>query len=72
MKKIIIPAYKYDDESNTLVDRYICSKCSELVREEKRTVEGKRMCKRNSIIYYTKCFNCKSKNNKNLRISLLK
>ena len=61
MKKVIVPAYKYDEESSTVVDRYICSKCSELVKEEKRLVEGKRMYKRNSIIYYTSCSECKSK-----------
>ena len=61
MKKVIVPAYKYDEESSTVVDRYICSKCSELVKEEKRLVEGKRMYKRNSIIYYTSCSECKSR-----------
>ena len=61
MKKVIVPAYKYDEESNTVVDRYICSKCSDLVREEKRLVESKRMNKRNSIIYYTSCSECKNK-----------
>ena len=59
MKKVIVPAYKYDEESSTVVDRYICFKCSELVREEKRLVESKRMYKRNSIIYYTSCSKCK-------------
>lgn len=27
MRKIIVPAYKYDEESSTVIDRYICSKC---------------------------------------------
>lgn len=27
MRRAIIPAYKYDEESKTIVDRYICSKC---------------------------------------------
>lgn len=61
MRKIIVPAYKYNKAENIVVDRYICSKCSELVKEEKRLVEGKRMHKRNSIIYYTICTECKSK-----------
>ncbi|CAM2079712.1 MAG: hypothetical protein NSGCLCUN01_03940 [uncultured Clostridium sp.] len=61
MKKVIVPAYKYNKAGNTVVDRYICSKCSELVNEEKRLVEGKRKHKRNSIIYYTICTECKSK-----------
>lgn len=59
MKKIIVPAYKYDEESNTVVDRYICSKCSELVKEEIREVEVKRKTKRNSVIYYINCPKCK-------------
>ena len=61
MRKIIVPAYKYNKAENTVVDRYICSKCSELVKEEKRLVEGKRIHKRNSIIYYTICSECKSR-----------
>lgn len=61
MKKVIVPSYKYDEESNAVVDRYICSKCSKLIKEEKRLVESKRMYKRNSIIYYINCYKCKSK-----------
>lgn len=59
MRKIIVAAYKYDEESKTVMDRYICSKCFELVKEEKREVEGKRIYKRSSFIYYIICPKCK-------------
>ncbi|MBS6504295.1 MAG: hypothetical protein KH415_22290 [Clostridium sp.] len=49
-EKIIIPAYKYDEKENTVSDRYICSKCSKVMKEERRVLEGKRKSKRNSII----------------------
>lgn len=60
MRKIIVPAYKYDEESKTVMDRYICSKCFELVKEEVRKIEGKRTYKRSSFIYYIICHKCKS------------
>lgn len=61
MRKIIVPAYKYDEESKTVMDRYICSKCFELVKEEVRKIEGKRIYKRNSFVYYIICSKCNSK-----------
>ena len=60
MKKVIVPAYKYDEESKTLIDRYVCLKCSKLVKEERRKVETKRVYKRTSFIYYIICPKCKS------------
>lgn len=59
MKKIIVPPYNYDEESNTVEDKYICSKCSKLVKEKRRVITGKTKTKRNSLIYYTICFKCK-------------
>lgn len=59
MKKIIVPAYKYDEERNTVVDRYICYKCSKVVKEEERRVKSKSKLKRSSIIYYINCSKCK-------------
>ncbi|MDI9218128.1 hypothetical protein [Clostridium tertium] len=61
MKKIAVPAYKYDEKENTVSDRYICSKCSKVIKEERRVVEGKRKTKRNSIIYYILCSKCTNK-----------
>jgi len=61
MKKVIVPAYKYDEESKTLVDRYVCFKCSKLVKEEKRVVECRSKSKRNSVIYYVICSKCNNK-----------
>ena len=58
MRKIIVPAYKYDEESSTVVDRYTCYKCLKIVKEERRKV-GKRKGRRNSVIYYIICSKCK-------------
>lgn len=60
MRRIIVPAYKYDEESNTVLDRYVCSKCFKIVKEERRAVVGNRKGKRNSVIYYMICSKCKS------------
>ncbi|MCR1952902.1 hypothetical protein NSA50_18020 [Clostridium sp. DSM 100503] len=60
MRKVIVPAYNYDEENNTVVDRYICSECLEIVKEEKRIVR-KRKGRKNSVLYYVICSKCNNK-----------
>lgn len=58
MRKVIVPAYKFNEENNTLVDRYICPRCFGLVKEERRVVRVKRKAKTKSFIYYIVCPKC--------------
>lgn len=60
MRKVIVPAYKYDGIRKIVVDRYICSECSKVVKEEERRVESKSKLKRSSFVYYIICLKCKS------------
>ncbi len=60
MRKVIVPAYKFNEENNTLVDRYICPICFRLVKEERRVVRVKRKAKTKSFIYYIVCPKCKN------------
>lgn len=45
MRKVIVTAYKYNEESSTLVDRYICIRYFKIIKEEIRRVVGKRNIK---------------------------
>ncbi len=62
MQKIMIPPYKYDKESETVIDRYICPKCYIVIKEVKRDVRcAKIKVRRSSFIYYSICSKCKKK-----------
>ena len=58
MRKVIVPSYKYDKKSNTVVDRYICHKCFDVIKEERREAKGKKL-RRYSLVYYSTCLKCK-------------
>ena len=58
MRKVTIPAYKYNKEENTVVDIYICSICYDLIKEVTREAKG-RALSRYSLVYFSTCSNCK-------------
>ncbi|MBS6504520.1 MAG: hypothetical protein KH415_23445 [Clostridium sp.] len=62
MRKVIIPPYKYNEELKTVIDRYLCSKCYKVIKEESREVKGRKL-NRSSFIYYSICSECKENRN---------
>ena len=60
MRKVMIPQYKYNEELKTVIDRYVCSKCYKVIKEESRKVKGRKLS-RSSFIYYSICSKCKKK-----------